>query len=144
VRCASEFLRITEQSMQRLGEARFPFILFHSENDTMVDVDGSKALYKQAQVGDAGCAGGRRFGQRVGCKGWAVDVNGSSQRQELSLLAAWERHSAANSRPPCHSCPQSVDKTLRLCNDMWHILVREKGNEKICAALADWMLERAA
>lgn len=87
VRCASEFLRITEQSMQRLGEARFPFILFHSENDTMVDVDGSKALYQQAQ---------------------------------------------------------SEDKTLRLCNDMWHILVREKGNEKICAALADWMLERAA
>ncbi|KAI7841419.1 hypothetical protein COHA_004814 [Chlorella ohadii] len=86
VRNASEYLRITARSMQRLGEVDFPFIVFHSENDTMVDVDGSKALYLRAQ---------------------------------------------------------SKDKTLRLINSFWHILVREPGNEKINAAISDWLLERA-
>lgn len=37
--------------LQRLEEATFPFIVFHSENDTMVDVDGSKALFLRAKVG---------------------------------------------------------------------------------------------
>jgi acylglycerol lipase len=87
VRNASEYLRVTARSMQLLGEVDFPFIVFHSENDTMVDVDGSKALYLRAQ---------------------------------------------------------SKDKTLRLINSFWHILVREPGNEKINAAIADWVLHRAA
>lgn len=39
--------------------------------------------------------------------------------------------------------PQSQDKTLRLINSFWHILVREPGNDKINAAIADWVLERA-
>lgn len=38
---------------------------------------------------------------------------------------------------------QSKDKSLRLINHMWHILVREPGHEKINAAIADWVLERA-
>ena len=44
--------------------------------------------------------------------------------------------------PPCVAM-QSKDKTLRLINSFWHILVREPGNEKINAAIADWLLERA-
>ena len=36
--------------VQRLEEVDFPFIVFHSENDTMVDVDGSKALYLRSKV----------------------------------------------------------------------------------------------
>lgn len=38
---------------------------------------------------------------------------------------------------------QSEDKTLRLVNHMWHILVREQGNEKINSEIADWILKRA-
>lgn len=86
VRNASEYLRITEQSMQLLEEFTSPLLLFHSENDTMVDCDGSKALYLRAR---------------------------------------------------------SEDKTLRLVNHMWHILVREQGNEKINSEIADWILKRA-
>ena len=36
--------------VQRLEEVALPFCVFHSENDTMVDVDGSKALYTRAKV----------------------------------------------------------------------------------------------
>jgi esterase/lipase len=86
VRNASEYLRITEQSMGRLEEWMSPLLLFHSENDTMVDCDGSKALYLKAR---------------------------------------------------------SDDKALRLVNHMWHILVREEGNEKINQEIAEWVLERA-
>lgn len=49
--------------------------------------------------------------------------------------------------PPHHSAPllpQSEDKSLRLINHMWHIIVREPGNEQINEAIADWLLERAA
>ena len=81
-----------------------------------------------------------------GLGGWCR--HGSGQREGLPLLSAQERHQQPTAGPPfsslCLPALQSEDKTLRLCNDMWHILVREKGNEKICAALADWMLERAA
>ena len=34
----------------------------------------------------------------------------------------------------------STDKTLRLVNHMWHVLVREDGNEKVCAAVGEWVL----
>lgn len=86
VRNASEYLRITEASMQRLEEFQGPLLVFHSENDTMVDCAGSKALYLRAQ---------------------------------------------------------SEDKALRLVNHMWHIMVREEGNEKINAEIAEWVLKRA-
>jgi acylglycerol lipase len=85
VRNANEYLNITEATMARLEEATFPFIVFHSENDTMCDVDGSKALYLRAG---------------------------------------------------------SADKTLRLVNQMWHILVKEEGNEKVRDTMIEWMLER--
>jgi esterase/lipase len=37
---------------------------------------------------------------------------------------------------------QSEDKALRLVNHMWHIMVREEGNEKINAEIAEWVLKR--
>lgn len=58
--------------VQRLGEADFPFIVFHSENDTMVDVDGSKALYLKAKASaallnsDTCGAGGKKHWGRAG------------------------------------------------------------------------------
>lgn len=46
--------------------------------------------------------------------------------------------------PPTRPPPQSSDKALRLCNDFWHIIVREPGNERINADIAAWLLQRAA
>lgn len=37
---------------------------------------------------------------------------------------------------------QSEDKALRNVNHMWHVLVAEDGNEKICAELVQWMRQR--
>ncbi|DBA67640.1 hypothetical protein WJX79_003355 [Trebouxia sp. C0005] len=37
---------------------------------------------------------------------------------------------------------QSKDATLRNVNHMWHVLVAEDGNEKICAELIQWMNQR--
>lgn len=50
VRNAHEYMRITESTMKMLEEVTFPFIVFHSENDTMCDPDGSKQLYTRASV----------------------------------------------------------------------------------------------
>jgi hypothetical protein len=38
---------------------------------------------------------------------------------------------------------QSADKTLRLVNSMWHVLVKETGNEQVCDEIAAWVLERS-
>jgi len=50
VRNANEYLRATEAAMAQLDQVNFPFIVFHSENDTLCDSDGSKQLYKRAKV----------------------------------------------------------------------------------------------
>lgn len=42
----------------------------------------------------------------------------------------------------CSFCLQSKDKTLRHVNHMWHVLVAEDGDEKICAELVQWMNQR--
>ncbi len=39
---------------RNLDKVDFPFIVFHSENDTMCDSDGSKALYEKAAVRERG------------------------------------------------------------------------------------------
>ena len=51
-----EYQRVTAYLMKNLDKVDFPFIVFHSENDTMVDVDGSKALYAEASVRDLSVA----------------------------------------------------------------------------------------
>lgn len=50
VRNASEYLKATEYAMNNLDKIELPMILFHSENDTMTDSDGSKQLYLRAKV----------------------------------------------------------------------------------------------
>ena len=50
VRNATEYIRATERTMARLEEAELPLLIFHSENDTMCDVEGSKQLYLRAKV----------------------------------------------------------------------------------------------
>ena len=39
---------------------------------------------------------------------------------------------------------QNKDKLLRHVDHMWHVLVAEDGNEKICAELIQWMDNRYA
>ena len=45
-------------------------------------------------------------------------------------------------RPALPPLSQSTDKALRLINEFWHIIVREPGNERINAAIAEWVLAR--
>eukprot|EP00955_Chlamydomonas_euryale_P111652 366082-Chlamydomonas_euryale.AAC.20 len=52
VRNATEYLRVTGWLMRNMHLVNFPFIVFHSENDTMVDCDGSRALYTHASSED--------------------------------------------------------------------------------------------
>eukprot|EP00798_Chlamydomonas_sp_ICE-L_P010167 gene10167-8072_t len=44
-RNAAEYLRVTSWFMQNVEAVDFPFLVVHSEHDTMCDCDGSKALY---------------------------------------------------------------------------------------------------
>lgn len=85
VRNANEYLRATEEAMASLDNVNFPFLVIHSENDTMCDPDGSKQLYLRAQ---------------------------------------------------------SSDKTLRLVNHMWHVLVKESGNETLLQEIIEWISSR--
>lgn len=85
VRNANEYLYATERLTSNLSKIEIPFIVFHSENDTMCDADGSKQLYEEAA---------------------------------------------------------STDKTIQFVNDMWHVLVKEPGNEAVLATLLDWMNDR--
>lgn len=124
VRNANEYLRVTEAAMTKLEEVKFPFLVFHSENDTMCDCDGSKQLYLRAKV---------RGGQAQGCS------------DDVAMLQV-EMHGSSSVclTPCCCLCcpPQSTDKTLRLVNHMWHVLVKEAHNEKICDEIAQWLLQR--
>jgi hypothetical protein len=38
---------------------------------------------------------------------------------------------------------QSTDKELVTIPKMWHVLVKEPGNEKIIGRILEWILERA-
>ena len=97
----------------------------------MVDVDGSKALYTRAKVR---ARGGRWGGMGAG--------GGMVASMWFSYAA---RIYSIPPTPPTYTLPvflQSSDKTLRLVNTMWHILVKEHGNEKVCAGIADWIIAR--
>jgi acylglycerol lipase len=83
VRNAVEYLRVTHELMDDGGleAVDFSFLCFHSENDTMVDCDGSKALM---------------------------------------------------ARSP------SKDKTLKLVNHMWHVIMKEPGSDEVKKEILDW------
>ena len=38
---------------------------------------------------------------------------------------------------------KSEDKTLRLKNKMWHVLLKEDGNETLCEEICHWVLHRS-
>jgi acylglycerol lipase len=38
---------------------------------------------------------------------------------------------------------KSQDKTLRLVNQMWHVLMKEEGNEILCEEICEWIRSRA-
>lgn len=83
VRNAVEYLRVTHELMDSGGleAVDFPFLCFHSENDTMVDCDGSKALMVRSR---------------------------------------------------------SKDKTLRLVNHMWHVIMKEPGSDEVKEEILAW------
>lgn len=85
VRIGTAYMDACDWLGPRMATVATPLLIFHSENDTMTDPDGSKALHKRAQV---------------------------------------------------------KDKTLRLVNNMWHILTKEDGNEGILSEALDWMGRR--
>ena len=126
-RNASEYIRVTEQVVANMGKMTFPVISFCSENDTMCDPDGSKMLIDRSKVSHLTLA----------CLKTAVLVP-SIGALELQRMAV----SMCGSLQTCSCCLQSKDKTLRHVNHMWHVLVAEDGNEKICAELVQWMNQR--
>lgn len=126
-RNASEYIRVTEQVVANMGKMTFPVISFCSENDTMCDPDGSKMLIDRSKVSHLTLA----------CLKTAVLVL-SIGAWTLQCMAV----SICGSLHTCSCCLQSKDKTLRHVNHMWHVLVAEDGNEKICAELIEWMNQR--
>ncbi|KAK9820098.1 hypothetical protein WJX72_006113 [[Myrmecia] bisecta] len=84
-RVAAEYLRITEDVCANMKSFTFPYLAFHSENDTMCDCDGSKKLYAESQA---------------------------------------------------------KDKTLRHVNQMWHVIVKEDGNDKVLQEIVEWINKR--
>ncbi len=50
VRVASEYLRATKKVLNRMHTYCFPFLCFHSEQDTLTDPEGSKLLLERSQV----------------------------------------------------------------------------------------------
>lgn len=99
----------------------------------MVDVDGSKELFLRAKVGPDPASGQAPFPR---------------PRRPASVAATAGATPPRRPPPPCLDLPpprsQSDDKTLRLVNHMWHVLVREEGNERLNEQIAEWVLERAA
>lgn len=114
-RNASEYIKVTEWVVANMSKMKFPVISFCSEKDTMCDPDGSKMLIDRSKV----------------------------SYLTLTVLPVGACMS------PCKGtkssfCLQSTDKTLRHVNHMWHVLVAEDGNEKICAELVQWMNQRCS
>lgn len=52
VRVGQEFMVTTEWLCKHLCDVTFPFITFHSREDTMTDPEGSRQLVEQAQSTD--------------------------------------------------------------------------------------------
>ena len=125
-RNASEYIRVTEWVVANMGKMNFPVISFCSENDTMCDPDGSKMLIDRSKVSRLTFA----------ClKAAMLSADAlMSQRMAVSMCGT----------PLCSCCLQSKDRTLRHVNHMWHVLVAEDGNEKICAELIQWMNQRCS
>ncbi len=48
VRVANEYLKATDQVLGSMKKITFPFITFHSDDDTFVDPEGSRRLYREA------------------------------------------------------------------------------------------------
>lgn len=38
---------------------------------------------------------------------------------------------------------QSADKELVMLPDMWHVLIKEPGNERVIDRMEEWLLQRA-
>lgn len=51
-RNAAEYLRATERCVAEMDTFTFPYLNFHSENDTLCDPDGSKLLYARSKTKD--------------------------------------------------------------------------------------------
>ncbi|KAK9850770.1 hypothetical protein WJX84_004174 [Apatococcus fuscideae] len=52
VRVASEYLRASKNVLKRMHTFTFPFLCFHSEEDTLTDPEGSKLLHQRSKASD--------------------------------------------------------------------------------------------
>eukprot|EP00242_Pyramimonas_sp_CCMP2087_P006857 CAMPEP_0198218088 /NCGR_PEP_ID=MMETSP1445-20131203/67289_1 /TAXON_ID=36898 /ORGANISM="Pyramimonas sp., Strain CCMP2087" /LENGTH=316 /DNA_ID=CAMNT_0043894979 /DNA_START=174 /DNA_END=1121 /DNA_ORIENTATION=- len=52
VRSATEYVQSSEETVQAMPDMTFPFIVFHSRNDTMTDPEGSQMLYDRSKSAD--------------------------------------------------------------------------------------------
>ena len=76
-RNACEYLDTTERLGHAFDGVTFPFVVFHSEDDTQVDIAGSKKLFAKAKVWVGGwVVGGEWLGVVGGGLGWVWVMDG--------------------------------------------------------------------
>lgn len=89
VRVAHEYVLATEYLCREMSSMDFPFLVFHSERDTMCDPDGSKRLFLTAKSKDKQL--------RLVNDMWHVIVKEQDNERVLKHVIAWmaERATAA-------------------------------------------------
>ena len=81
VRNAYEYINACSRTMAQLEDIDIPFLVFHSEIDTMCDPDGSKALYMKSSAKDKAL--------RLVNSMWHVLVKEEGNREILKEIAEW-------------------------------------------------------
>lgn len=164
---AAEYLRVTRETLPYLAELDFPWICFHGEDDTLCDPDGSQLLLDASRVRGrsrfSGCQpvphGGHAcpaclqplhvWAACLGC-GRAMLVAACAQ---ISAICKGPNMQAQPQYPKFQThihrdshaavlVSQSEDKELVKLPKMWHVLIKEPGNDKIIARITEWVLER--
>ncbi len=155
----AEYLRVTREALPYLSELKFPWICFHGEDDTLCDPDGSQLLLDASQVRGCSrfsgcqpvpqrgmhvlpaCMSGLRTCNARGsmqisaiCKG-PQDLQAQPQYPEFQTHIHRDSHAAV-------LVSQSEDKELVKLPKMWHVLIKEPGNDKIIARITEWVLAR--
>ena len=104
----------------------FDFIVFHGELDTLCDPDGSRQLYEQSQVGLQ--LGVRMLHLLHQVMVWCWDCLNTEQWPDRCVVV--------------DGLMQAKDKEFVLLPNMWHVLVKEEGEQKVIARVVDWLSAR--
>ncbi len=129
-RVANEYLLATEAGLKEMPSYTFPFIVFHGADDTLTDPDGSRTLYERSQVRKSLCA----------CHSHAVLLICSVLLYSGSLAAHF--HDALKAFRDGGGAVQTKDKTFRLIEKRWHVLLKEPGNAEILQEVIAWLKAR--